>query len=131
MCSTQTGKRLAAEMSFSPEMANLDSLSDLMDKKLQPLHDKVDKAIEASKDVTELQNEMKLLKPENKELKDKVDRLENYSRRINIRLYDIKERKNENLDEFLVHMMNKYLSLQTAALKMYIVWENLKEIKHM
>ena len=110
VCSTPTGKRLAAEMSFSPEMAHLDSLSELLDKKLQPRHDKVNKVIEASKEVTELQNEMKLLKAENKELRDKVDKLENYSRRNNIRLYNIKERKTENLDEFLVHMMNKYLS---------------------
>ena len=68
VCSTPTGKRLAAEMSFPPEMPNLDSLSELLDRKLQPLHDKVDKIIEASKDVTELQNEIKLLKAENKEL---------------------------------------------------------------
>ena len=43
-------------------------------------------------------------------IRDKVDKLENYSRRNNIRLYNIKERKNENLGEFLIHMMNKYLS---------------------
>ena len=66
VCSTPTVKKLAAEMSFSPEIANLDSLSELLDKKLQPLYDKVDKVTEASKDVTELQNEMKLLKVENR-----------------------------------------------------------------
>ena len=111
VCSTPTGKRLAAEMSFSPEMANLDSLSELLDKELQPLHEKVDKVIGISKDVTKLQNEIKFLKAENKELRDKVDKLENYNQRNNIRLYNTKERMNENLDEFLVHMMNKYLSL--------------------
>ena len=111
VCSTPTGKRLAAEMSFSPEMANLDSLSELLDKELQPLHEKVDKVIGISKDVTKLQNEIKFLKAENKELRDKVDKLENYSQRNNIRLYNIRERMNENLDEFLVHMINKYLSL--------------------
>ena len=54
--------------------------------------------------------ELDFLKVETRELRDKVEKLENYSHRTNIRLYNIKESKEENLEDLLVQVMNKYLS---------------------
>ena len=97
-------------MSFSPEVATMDTLSKLLDLKLKTLHDKMDKVCSLSTEVPGLKKEIELLKVENKALSDKVEKLENYSRRNNIRLYNIREKNDENLDEFLVQMMNHYLN---------------------
>ena len=101
--------RPASDMSFSPEMDSYESLSKLFDDKLKPLHEKVDKVLGAA-DLQNIQSEMESLRTENKFLKERLDKLENYSRKKNIRIYNIKETKDENLDEFLVHVINKQLN---------------------
>ena len=53
---TPASKRPATEMLFSPE-TNIETLSELLDKQLQPLHDKFDQVLGVSAKVTNLEKE--------------------------------------------------------------------------
>ena len=90
-------------------MDSYGSFSNLLDEKLKPLHEKVDKVLGVV-DLQNLKSEIEFLKTENKDLIERLDKLENYSRKKNIRIYTIKETKDENLDEYIVHEINKQLS---------------------
>ena len=107
---TSTPKRKCKEMSFSPETSDLeDKWAKLLDQKLQPLHEKVDQVLSSTTHVKGLENEIKLLKSENQSLKEKIENLENYSRKNNIRLYNIPENKNEDIESIVIDLANRHL----------------------
>ena len=69
--SMPSGKRLATEMAFSPEANSLESISKLLDMKLQPLHDKIDQVTGKYDEVSQLKEEVLCMKQENYNLKAK------------------------------------------------------------
>ena len=124
---THTPKRPNSEMSFSPEGPPGQDylrtmLQEVMDKKLrQVLDEKFGEHIAPVKqEIAKLQqhihvmkekheSEIRVLKQENQKQKAHIEKLESYQRRNNIRFYNISENKDENLDQFLIEICNKYL----------------------
>ena len=58
----------------------------------------------------QLKNDCELLKEENKTLIKKVERLEFFQRRNNLKVFGLKEEKNEDIDEKLVAILNSCLA---------------------
>ena len=82
--------------------------------KLQPLHDKIDQVTGKYDEVSQLKEEVLCMKQENYNLRSKIENLERF-RRNNIRLYNIKEQRNEDLDVMMVDLLNNYLAQQNYA----------------
>ena len=107
--STPANKRPFTDMSFSPEGASLASIAQLLDQKLKPLYDEIREAVQDSKKCAALKSEIDTLKEENRELHKKIDELENYSRRNNIRIYNLPEQPGEEIESVLLEKFNMQL----------------------
>ena len=103
-------KRLAKEMSFSPDMSQNEVMAALLDQKLQPLHEKLDTALGISSEIAKLQDEVQELKSKNVSLQKKVESLEKYSRKNNLRIYNLKEARDENLELKFTDIINGHLA---------------------
>ena len=102
-------------MSFSPEantsasQSSMDIWAKLLDQKLQPLHAKVDKVLSTSSHINDLEKEIKFLKTENVTLKKRLESLESYSRKNNIRIYNLPESRNEDIENVVINLANRHL----------------------
>ena len=97
-------------MSFSPEMSQTDIISALLDQKLQSLHEKLDTVLGVSSKVKVLEGQVKELSEENQNLHRKVESLEKYSRKNNLRIYNLKETSGVQLELVIIKIFNECIT---------------------
>ena len=101
----KSGKRPNTELEVSPSGTfSLSDISKLMDKKLDPIIQKldiVDRAIN-------LENRVKELEMENRALKEKLEKQEIYSRKDNVKVIGLRETEGENCEQALLGILQKY-----------------------
>ena len=126
--SCSTPKRKHSKMSFSPEQTEKQKedkqyfkelFREVLDEKfkeyLLPVEVDVLQLREEIKNIKDQHTSaVKELKEENEKLKDQIQQMEHYQRKNNLRLYNVSENKDENVEKTIVTLCNKYLNSQDA-----------------
>lgn len=106
-------KRSGAKQGSPIYSLRRNDLSDLLDTKLtehtRPIHERMDKWEKELmlKTSGETDSRLKSLEAENKRLREEVNSLQSFSRRNNLRIYGIRERKNENCEQLVLDALKK------------------------